>query len=155
MQTPSGSEDQRLQSPARHTVPSSDNRLSEFRLISLPYQAEIVVRVATSSALDFRHQMHGIGFQFVDDADRARSGISEVLRAVAENQAVWAALGGAVIAFLRRHRGKRVCLEIDGRTVSLENYAEADVQRLLNKTTKGVGQISDVRLERRKALDTE
>ncbi len=50
--------------------------------------------------------------------------------ATAENPAAWTAVGGTVVAFLRRHRGKVHRFEVEGESVSIEGYSAGEAERL-------------------------
>ncbi|MDT6983129.1 hypothetical protein ACFSUJ_01780 [Streptomyces lusitanus] len=95
---------------------SPDRRLS----FSLDLPAEL--------ADGFREYLRERGFHIPEG--NARGVLSEVVVATAGNPAAWTAVGGTVVAFLRRHRGKVHRFKVDGRSVSIEGYSAADAERL-------------------------
>lgn len=66
----------------------------------------------------------------------ARSALAEIIVATAENPAAWTAVGGTVVAFLRRHRGKVHRFEIEGESVSIEGYSSKEAERLAAELAK-------------------
>lgn len=77
---------------------------------------------------DLRDHLREKGFN-IPEGD-ARGVWSEVVVATAGNPAAWTAVGGTVVAFLRRHRGKVHRFKANGRSVSIEGYSAEEAERL-------------------------
>lgn len=105
-----------------------DNGTGAFILVSADETRELSLRVADLLAADFRQQLEEQGFH-LRESD-ARSVIAEAAVAVATNPAAWTGMGGIIVAFLRRHRGKVHRFEIEGKTVSIVGYSAQDAKML-------------------------
>lgn len=99
-----------------------------FVLRSADRRLSLSLRIPADLAGDFREHLCEQGFD-IPEGD-ARGVGSELVVATAGNPAAWTAVGGAVVAFLRRHRGKVHKFEVDGRSVSIEGYSAAEAERL-------------------------
>ncbi|MFZ4152013.1 effector-associated constant component EACC1 [Streptomyces pseudogriseolus] len=99
-----------------------------FVLRSPDRRVSFSLRLPAELADGFREYLRERGFD-IPEGD-ARGVLSEVVVATAGNPAAWTAVGGTVVAFLRRHRGKVHRFEVDGRSVSVEGYSAADAERL-------------------------
>ncbi|MFT7841673.1 hypothetical protein Q5530_36530 [Saccharothrix sp. BKS2] len=100
----------------------------KFLLMSADETRAVPVEVPDGFADDFRDHLASAGFRLPRGA--ARSVLVEVVVAVAESPAAWTAVGGTVVAFLGRHRGKVHRFEVNGNPVSIEGYSARDAERL-------------------------
>ena len=100
----------------------------KFLLMSADETRAVPVEVPDGLADDFRDHLASAGFRLPRGA--TRSVLVEVVVAVAENPAAWTAVGGTVVAFLGRHRGKVHRFEVGGNPVSIEGYSARDAERL-------------------------
>jgi len=99
-----------------------------FTLVSVDASAELSIRLPGAFVDDFREHLAAAGFRVPEGA--ARSALAEIIVATAENPAAWTAVGGTVVAFLSRHRGKVHRFEVDGKSVSIEGYSAHEAERL-------------------------
>ncbi|XVV00722.1 effector-associated constant component EACC1 [Actinosynnema sp. CA-248983] len=107
---------------------TTDENLTKFTLVSVDGSAELSVALPTTFIDDFREHLTTHGFHVPPGA--TRSALTEVVVATAQNPAAWTAVGGTLVAFLRRHRGKVHRFEVDGRSVSIEGYSAKEAERL-------------------------
>ncbi|TDP95102.1 hypothetical protein EV186_105334 [Labedaea rhizosphaerae] len=105
-----------------------DERAVSFVLASADRKHELLVRTDVAFADAFREHLTSQGFR-LPDGD-ARSVVSEIITATAGNPAAWTAVGGVVVAFLRRHRGKVHRMEVEGKSVSIEGYSADEAEAL-------------------------
>ncbi|HEY7593702.1 MAG TPA: hypothetical protein VH969_11155 [Actinophytocola sp.] len=91
---------------------------------------ELSIRLTGELADEFREFLTAQAFRIPEG--HARSVVAEVVVATAANPAAWTTLGGAVVAFLRRHRGKAHRFEVEGKSVSIEGYSAKEARRLAN-----------------------
>jgi hypothetical protein len=101
---------------------------STFNLMSSDGTQELSFTLPDVLIPDFRAALSAQNFRIPEGA--ARSLVAEVIVATAANPAAWTAVGGMVLAFLRRHRGKVHRFEVEGRPVSIEGYSARDAERL-------------------------
>lgn len=106
----------------------ANDDISTFTLVSGDGSAELSVKLPAAFAGDFVGHLAGEGFRVPQGA--TRSAFVEIVVATAENPAAWTAVGGTVVAFLRRHRGKVHRFEVEGRSVSIEGYSAREAERL-------------------------
>lgn len=107
-----------------------DEVISEFALVSADGTRELSIRLTGELADEFREFLTAQAFRIPEG--HARSVVAEVVVATAANPAAWTTLGGAVVAFLRRHRGKAHRFEVEGKSVSIEGYSAKEARRLAN-----------------------
>jgi hypothetical protein len=102
--------------------------VSEFVLRSLYRRLSFSLQVPAELADDLREHLREQGFD-IPEGD-TRGVWSEVVVATAGNPAAWTTVGGTVVAFLGRHRGKVHRFKVNGRSVSIEGYSAEDAERL-------------------------
>lgn len=113
---------------------ATDEDITTFTLVSVDGSAELSIKLPAAFVDDFREHLTGEGFRVPRGA--ARSALVEIIVATAENPAAWTAVGGTVVAFLRRHRGKVHRFEVEGRSVSIEGYSAREAERLATELAK-------------------
>jgi hypothetical protein len=101
-----------------------------FTLVSSESALELSVRLPHSVAGEFRAHLTTCGFRVDDDAGTVRSVWSEAIVATAGNPVAWTAVGGTLVAFLHRHRGKVHRIEVEGRSITIEGYSAGEAQQL-------------------------
>ncbi|MFD9892274.1 hypothetical protein ACFWY9_23270 [Amycolatopsis sp. NPDC059027] len=106
----------------------SDNGSSAFTLVSADGTSKLSLRMTDLLSGDFREHLTAQGFCVSDDD--ARSVVSEAVVAVAANPAAWTAVGGIIVTFLRRHRGKVHRFEVENKKISIEGYSARDARKL-------------------------
>src|ERR1700754_1721885 len=94
-----------------------------FTLTSADGGERLAVEVPGALGEEFREHLAAHGF-------RVPEGTSRSWAAQAVGPAAWTAVGGVVVAFLRRHRGKAHRFEIEGRSVTVEGYSAKEAGRL-------------------------
>lgn len=105
-----------------------------FTLISADGSAELSIGLPATFADDFSEHLTAQGFRVPQGA--TRSAVVEIIVATAQNPAAWTAVGGTLVAFLRRHRGKVHRFEVEGRSVSIEGYSAKEAERLATELAK-------------------
>lgn len=108
-------------------APDEDD-ITTFTLVSVDGDTELSVRLPAAFVDDLREHLAARGFRVPRGA--ARSALVEIIVATAENPAAWTTVGGTVVAFLRRHRGKVHRFEVEGESVSIEGYSSKEAERL-------------------------
>ncbi|TMQ92655.1 hypothetical protein ETD83_26815 [Actinomadura soli] len=106
---------------------AGNGELSTFTLVSADGASELSVQMASSLSDDFRDHLVARGFRVPEGSARA---VTEIVTATAGNPAAWTAVGGMVVAFLRRHRGKVHRFKVEGRSYSVEGYSAKQAERL-------------------------
>ncbi|MFD0201076.1 MULTISPECIES: effector-associated constant component EACC1 [Saccharothrix] len=102
--------------------------------MSVDGSAELAITLPGEFVDDLREHLAAEGFRVPRGV--ARSALAEIIVATAENPAAWTAVGGTVVAFLRRHRGKVHRFEIEGESVSIEGYSSEEAERLAARLAK-------------------
>lgn len=102
--------------------------VGEFVLRSPDRRLSLSLQIPAELTDGLREYLREQGFD-IPEGD-ARGVWSEVVVATAGNPAAWTAVGGTVVAFLRRHRGKVHRFKVDGKSVSIEGYSAEDAERL-------------------------
>ena len=102
--------------------------LGAFVLRSPDGRRRLSLQISAELADGLREYLREQGFDIPEG--EARGVWYEVVVATAGNPAAWTAVGGTVVAFLRRHRGKVHRFKVDGRSVSIEGYSAEDAERL-------------------------
>jgi len=105
-----------------------DSDAGAFTLVSAYGTRELSVRMGAELSSDFQDYLSTQGFTVSDSG--SRSALPDVIVAVAANPAAWTAVGGVLVAFLRRHRGKVHRFEVEGKSVSIESYSARDAKKL-------------------------
>lgn len=109
---------------------ADDDRMSVFRLVSADGELELSLQMTKLLADEFRGYLMAQGFRVLDD--NTRSVVAQEILAVAASPVAWTALGGAIVAFLNRHRGKVHRFEIEGESVSVEGYSARHARKLVS-----------------------
>ncbi|PSL55852.1 hypothetical protein B0I31_104143 [Saccharothrix carnea] len=107
---------------------TDEEGVTTFTLVSVDGSAELSMTLPGAFVDDLREHLAAEGFRVPRGA--ARSALAEIIVATAENPAAWTAVGGTVVAFLRRHRGKVHRFEVEGESVSIEGYSSREAERL-------------------------
>ncbi len=115
-----------------------------FTLVSVDGSRRLSIRLTDQFSDDFRDHLAAHGFRF--PAGDARSVVSEVIVATASSPAAWTAVGGTVVAFLHRHRGKVIRFEAEGKSVSIEGCSAREVNRMATDLLE-LSRKSDIRTE--------
>lgn len=102
--------------------------LGTFTLVSADGAHELSLRLTGTLSAEFREHLAAQGFH-VPEGD-ARSVVTEIVVATASNPAAWTAVGGTVVAFLTRHRGKVHRFDVEGESVTIEGYSARDARKL-------------------------
>jgi hypothetical protein len=82
-------------------------------------------------APDFATTLEAAGFAIVEGTPK--SALVELLVAVAQSEAAWAAIGAVVVAFLRRHSGRRVTIEGDHGSLTIEGHSPAETEAAMQQ----------------------
>jgi hypothetical protein len=115
---------------------TDEEDITTFTLVSVDGSAELSMNLPGAFADDLREHLAAKGFHVPHGA--ARSALAGIIVATAENPAAWTAVGGTVVAFLRRHRGKVHRFEVEGESVSIEGYSAREAERLAAELAKSV-----------------
>lgn len=105
-----------------------DEGICVFTLVSADGASELSIRLADEFSDGFREHLAARGFRVAEGG--ARSILSEVIVATAAHTAAWTAVGGTVIAFLHRHRGKVHRFEVEGKSITIEGYSAREAERM-------------------------
>lgn len=106
-------------------------KITSFVLTSAAQTHELLIRTNAELADDFREHLATHGFHLPEGA--ARSVMSEIITATAGNPAAWTAVGGIIVSFLRRHRGKVHRIEVEGSSISIEGYSAKEAKALADQ----------------------
>jgi hypothetical protein len=102
-----------------------------LRLDSWYDDRAIGIAVTAAYSAELAEALRVEGFDPDEGSDGARTSVTDVLVAAIENPAAWTALAGCILAFIRRHRGKRVSLQLDSQSVEFKDYSAKDVARVV------------------------
>ncbi|MBB5803299.1 hypothetical protein F4560_003067 [Saccharothrix ecbatanensis] len=103
-------------------------KIVSFTLVSASQTHELLIRTDVELADELREHLAAQGFRLPEGA--ARSVLTEIITATAGNPAAWTAVGGVIVSFLRRHRGKVHRFEVEGNSVSIEGYSAKEAEAL-------------------------
>src|SRR5437879_405557 len=105
-----------------------ESDVGAFTLVSSNGTRELSVRVMGEFSNDFQDCLSTQGFALSDSG--SRSTVPDAIVAVATNPAAWTGVGGVIVAFLRRHRGKVHRFEVEGKSVTIEGYSARETKKL-------------------------
>lgn len=105
-----------------------DGNCRSFTLVSADRGKELALRLPDGESGEFRAYLADRGFRFPEGD--ARSVVTEVIVATAANPAAWTAVGGTIVAFLRRNRGKACRFEVEGQTFTADGHSDREARRL-------------------------
>ncbi|WP_344897096.1 effector-associated constant component EACC1 [Actinomadura meridiana] len=85
---------------------------------------------------DLCRHLSAHGFVVDDQAENARSVLTETIIATASNPGAWTALGATIVAYLRRDRGKAARIRVDDSSFSIHGYSAREAERLAAELTE-------------------
>lgn len=107
----------------------ADEDRRSFILMSADRSKELALRLPDGESDGFRAYLTDRGFRI--PAGDARSAVTEVIMATAANTAAWTAVGGTIIAYFRRNRGKEYKFDVERQTFTAKGYSDREARRLV------------------------
>ncbi|MFC5186028.1 hypothetical protein [Actinomadura harenae] len=96
--------------------------------MSADHAEHLTLRLPDAEAGELRAHLSGHGFRL--PTGDARAVVTEVLVATAGSAAAWTAVGGTVVAYLRRNKGVAFRCEVEGRMFIAHGYSMREVREL-------------------------